>query len=64
MPMLTSTIEKTIELNYNLDIIAEVAFKDHITIMNFLEKRDAQGLKSAVTIHLHHAVLAEQISFD
>lgn len=64
MPMLTNTIEKTIELNFNLDIIAEEAYKDHIMIMNFLEKRDAQGLKSAVTIHLHHAVLAEQISLD
>lgn len=64
MPMLTSTIEKTIELNYNLDIIAEEAYKDHIMIMNFLEKRDTLGVKSAVTIHLHHAVLAEQISLD
>lgn len=64
MPMLTSTIQKTIELNYNLEIIAEEAYKDHIMIMNFLEKRDAVGLKSAVTIHLHHAVLAEQISLD
>lgn len=64
MPMLTKTIEKTIELNYNLETIAEEAYKDHILIMNFLSKRDTVGVKSAVTIHLHHAVLAEQISFD
>lgn len=64
MPMLTNTIEKTIELNYNLETIAEEAYKDHITIMDFLEKRDTAGVKSAVTIHLHHAVLAEQITFD
>lgn len=64
MPMLTNTIEKTIELNYNLETIAEEAYKDHITIMEFLKKRDTAGVKSAVTIHLHHAVLAEQISFD
>lgn len=64
MPMLTTTIEKTIELNYNLQTIAEEAYKDHIMIMKFLEKRDTVGVKSAVTIHLHHAVLAEQISFD
>ncbi len=61
MPMLTETIERTFSLNYNLDVVAEDAYKDHILIMNFLEKRDAQALKSAVTIHLHHAVLNEQL---
>ena len=64
LPILTNTIRKTIELNYNLDIIAEEAFKDHIMIMNFLKSRDSVGVKSAVTIHLHHAVLNEKISFD
>ncbi len=61
LPILTNTIQKTIELNYNLDTIAEEAYKDHIMIMKFLEKRDAVGVKSAVTIHLHHAVINEQI---
>lgn len=64
MPMLTQTIEQTFALNYNLDVIAEDAYKDHILIMNFLEKRDGQGLKSAVTIHLHHAILNEKLFSD
>ncbi len=64
LPILTNTIQKTIELNYNLENIAEEAYKDHIMIMKFLEKRDIVGVKSAVTIHLHHAVLNEKISFD
>ena len=63
MPILNETIEKTFDLNINLDVIAEDAYKDHIMIMNFLEKRDAQGLKSAVLIHLHHAAWTEQLSF-
>ena len=62
MPILTETIEQTFALNFNLDMIAEQAYKDHILIMDFLEKRDAVALKSAVTIHLHHALLTEQIS--
>ena len=61
MPMLTETIEQTFVLNLNLDMIAEDAYKDHILIMNFLKKRDGDGLKSAVTIHLHHAILHEQL---
>ncbi len=64
MPVLTQTIEKTFALNYNLDVIAEDAYKDHIMIMNFLEKRDAQALKSAVTIHLHHAFWTEELQWQ
>ena len=62
--MLTRTIEQTFALDYNLDMIAEDAYKDHILIMDFLKKRDSAALKSAVTIHLHHALLHEQISLD
>ncbi len=61
MPVLTQTIEKTFALNYNLDIIAKDAYKDHIMIMNFLKKRDADALKSAVIIHLHHAFWTEEL---
>lgn len=64
MPMLTQTIEQTFALDYNLDMIAEDAYKDHIMIMNFLEKRDAQALKSAVTIHLHHAFWTEELQWQ
>ena len=64
MPILTETIEQTFALNFNLDMIAEQAYKDHILIMDFLEKREAVALKSAVTIHLHHALLTEQISLE
>ena len=64
VPMMTETIEKTFALDFNLDVIAEDAYKDHILIMDFLEKRDAQALKSAVTIHLHHAFLTEQLSWQ
>ena len=64
MPMLTQTIEKTFAMDYNLDVVAEDAYKDHIMIMNFLEKRDAQALKSAVTIHLHHAFWNEELPWQ
>ncbi len=64
LPILTNTIQKTIELNFNLENIAEEAYKDHIMIMKFLQQRDIVGVKSAVTIHLHHAMLNEQISLD
>ena len=64
MPTIARTIENTFALNINLDVIAEDAYKDHILIMDFLKKRDADALQSAVTIHLHHALLHEQISLE
>lgn len=64
MPIINETIEQTFALKYNLDIIAEDAYKDHILIMNFLEKRDAEGVRSAVLIHLHHAIWNEEISLN
>ncbi len=64
MPMLTETIERTFDLDFNLEVVAEDAYKDHIMIMRFLERRDAEALKSAVIIHLHHALLNEKIDID
>ena len=61
LPIINETIEKTFELKINLEVIAEDAYKDHIMIMNFLEKRDAVALKSAVMIHLHHAAWHEEL---
>ena len=64
IPVLTETIEKTFALDENLEIIAEDAYKDHIMIMHFLKVRDAAALKSAVTIHLHHAAINENLKLD
>ncbi len=64
MPIISETIEQTFALKVNLDVIAEDAYKDHKMIMTFLKRRDAQGLKSAVTIHLHHALINEDIEIN
>lgn len=64
IPLLTETIEKTFAIDENLEIIAEDAYKDHIMIMHFLEQRDAAALRSAVTIHLHHAAINENLKLE
>lgn len=61
MPILTETLEKTFALNFNLDVVAEDAYMDHIMIMDFLKRRDADALKSAITIHLRHAIWNEEL---
>lgn len=64
MPVITETIQKTFTLDLNIDVLSEDAYKDHMMIMSFLEKRDAPALKSAMTIHLHHAMIHEQLSLE
>ncbi len=64
MPTVTETIERTLSLDYNLDMIAEDAYKDHIMIMKCLERRDAEAIKSAITIHLHHAIWHEELPWE
>lgn len=62
IPVLTETIEKTFALEENLDMIAQDAYNDHIVIMKFLERRDADGLKSASIMHLRHALWNENLT--
>ena len=61
VPLLTQTIEQTFSFQFDYEVIAEDAFKDPILIMEFLQKRDAEATRSAVRIHLHHAVWNEQL---
>jgi len=62
IPLLTETIEKTFALEENLELIAMDAYNDHIVIMQFLERRDAEGLKSASIMHLRHALWNEDLT--
>ena len=63
-PIINETLEKTFDMRYNLDVIAQDAYNDHIMIMDFLERRDAEALKSAILIHLRHALWNENISLN
>lgn len=62
--LLILTLEKTFDLNENLEQIAEDAYKDHILIMDALKQRDVIALRSAVTIHLRRAVWNEGLLTD
>ena len=61
LPVLTATIENTFELDHNLHIIAEDAYEDHAMIMKYLEQRNSEAIKCAIKIHLHNAMLTEEL---
>ncbi|WP_160691906.1 FadR/GntR family transcriptional regulator [Clostridium sp. C2-6-12] len=64
MPILYRAIDKGVILsNENSDIIRDT-LNDHRMIMDFLEKRDAEGAKTAMKLHILHAMRGLGIKND
>lgn len=61
LAVVNETIQKTFELEYKWDAVAEGAYNDNFMIIDFLRKRDAEALRSVMTIHLHRALWTEQL---
>jgi DNA-binding FadR family transcriptional regulator len=61
IPMIDESISKVFAADENIDTIVEDAIKDHRTIMNFLKLRDAEGVKSAISLHLRRSVLTQEL---
>lgn len=58
MPILYKAINKGVKLSYKNDTIIQETLTDHHMIMDFLEKRDAEGAKTAMKLHIIHAIRA------
>ena len=61
LPVINQTIRMTFELDFKWDLVAEGAYNDNILIMDFLQKRDVEAMRSIMTIHLRRAVWTEQL---
>lgn len=56
MPILYQAISKGVYLSLQSDKAIEDTINDHRMIMDFLEQRNAEGAKSAMKIHIMHAM--------
>lgn len=56
MPILYQAIDKGVILSDENKTILEDTLNDHRMIMDFLEKRDAEGAKTAMKLHIIHAI--------
>ncbi|MHC1682391.1 MAG: FadR/GntR family transcriptional regulator [Clostridiaceae bacterium] len=56
MPILYQAIDKGVILSDENKAIIEDTLNDHRMIMDFLEKRDAEGAKTAMKLHIIHAI--------
>ncbi len=56
MPILFQAISKGVTLSEQSDKAIDDTLKDHRTIMEFLQQRNAEGAKNAMKIHILHAI--------
>lgn len=56
MPVIYEAIDKGVALSYADESIAVDTIKDHQMIMDFMEARNPDGAKSAMKIHILHAI--------
>lgn len=56
MPILYRAIDKGVHLSDSNEEMVQTTLNDHRMIMEFLEKRDAEGAKTAMKLHIIHAM--------
>jgi len=56
LPTIHKAIEKGVVMSMQIEEIAEDTLYDHRAIVRFLQKRDAEGAKTAMKLHIMHAM--------
>lgn len=56
LPVVYEAIDKGVRLSDNNDQVVRDTVKDHKMIMDFIEARNAEGARSAMKIHILHAI--------
>lgn len=64
MPMLYKAIDNGVILSYENKVILQDTLNDHRMVMEFLEARDAEGAKTAMKLHIIHAMRGLKINND
>lgn len=61
MPVLYQAIDQGVVLSKRNETVEENTIRDHQLIMEFMRARNAEGAKSAMKIHILHAIKAMEI---
>jgi DNA-binding FadR family transcriptional regulator len=64
MPILYQAIDKGVLLSESNEIMIQNTLNDHRMVMDFLSKRDAQGARTAMKLHIIHAMRGLGITED
>ena len=56
LPLINRAVSESIFIDSSKGLLEQNTVQDHALIMEFLQKRDEQGTKNAMEIHIHHAI--------
>ena len=56
MPILVKDMGKAVRVSFRNGELREETIRDHKLIMDFMQRRDAEGAKAAMRLHMVHAV--------
>lgn len=56
MPILVRDMGKAVRISFRNEELREETIRDHRLIMDFMQRRDAEGAKAAMRLHMVHAV--------
>ena len=56
MPILVRDMGKAVRVSFSIEELREETIRDHKLIMDFMQRRDAEGAKAAMRLHMVHAI--------
>ena len=56
LPIIFNAIDTGVKISKEIEEITTNTLYDHRTIMSFMENRDAEGAKTAMKLHIMHAI--------
>ena len=56
MPILVRDMGKAVRVSFRIEELREETIRDHKLIMDFMQRRDAEGTKAAMRLHMVHAI--------
>ena len=56
MPILVKDMGKAVRVSFRIEELREETIRDHKLIMDFMQRRDAEGAKAAMRLYMVHAI--------
>ena len=64
LPVISQAVETAIVSGQHGDRLAEHPLRDHALLMEFFEKRDPEGARHAMAVHMRHAMDEMELGQD
>ena len=64
LPVISQAVETAIVSGQHGDRLAEHTLRDHALLMEFFEKRDPEGARHAMAVHMRHAMNEMELGQD